>query len=76
VHRVITAKSSPVAENDDDEWEPPVVDDEVDRRYVAGVVAEAFHPDGTLNKDSRLYKLLFVVRDDGDFGDVYEYAYD
>ncbi len=65
VHAVVMADrvAQPVAEDDDDEWEPPVVDDEADRRYVAGLVDEAFHPDGTLNHASRLYRLLFEVRE-------------
>ena len=43
----------PVTADDDD--------DEVYRRYMAELVAEVFSEDGRLNKDSRLYKLVFVV---------------
>ncbi len=41
-----------------------VTSEDADRLYMAKLVDEVFLEDGRLNKDSRLYKLTFVVDED------------
>ncbi len=61
VHRIITA----AVENagDDDEREPPPIDDEADARYLWKLVDQCFPAGrgGPIVKESQLYKLLFKV---------------
>lgn len=57
-------KVAPCLDDDDaaDIIEVGEPDAERDRAYVAKLVAEVFHPDGTLNRQSLLYRLLFTAR--------------
>jgi hypothetical protein len=56
--RVVKRAAEPAAVETDDQ-----TDDETDRRYLLGMVGECFPDglDGRMVKDSRLFKLTFVV---------------